>query len=380
MMRLVLFGLSIASSWGNGHATTYRGLLRELARRGHETAFFERRTPWYDANCDMPAADYTTIVRYESWPPPGVEEAVAEADVVVLGSYAADGEQIADWLPGRTRARRLYYDIDTPVTLEHFRQSGRTEYLRPDQLARFDLVLSFAGGPVLDELRRWGAVRAEPFYCAVDPAVYRPVAADERFRCDLGYMGTYAPDRQPALCELFLAPAQARPEWRFVLAGSQYPEQAWPPNVSLVTHVPPSEHARFHSSVRWELNLTRQAMKRYGWSPSVRLFEAAACGAAILSDCWAGFETIFAPEKEALLVDSQADVLAALELPAEARARLGEAARQVVLREHTYAQRVDQLEAWLAELGVAGAPAGAARRAVAAVSREHSSRSPPGVT
>jgi spore maturation protein CgeB len=373
-MRFVFFGLSITSSWGNGHATTYRGLSRELARRGHTVAFYEHRTPWYEAHCDLPAADYCAIERYERWPPAGAEAAVAAADVVVLGSYAVDGEAIADWLPAHTRALLTYYDIDTPVTLERFEQAGRADYLRAEQLARFDLVLSFSGGPALDALGRWGARRAEALYCAVDPAHYRPVALDERFACDLGYMGTYAADRQPALQALFLAPAQARPDRRFVLAGPQYPEECWPPNVVRFYHVAPPEHPAFYSSGTWQLNLTRRAMKGYGWSPSVRLFEAAACGAAILSDRWAGFEAALAPGAEALLVASPDDVLAALDQPPEVGARLGQAARRRVLADHTYARRVDQLEAWLGDLGVttaaragrrvgARAPAGASGQA-----------------
>ena len=185
-MRFVFFGLSIASAWGSGHATTYRGLLRELAARGHTCVFYEKRAPWFDDTCDLPGADFCDIRRYEAWPPEAVQATVAEADVVVLGSYAADGIAIADWLPGRTRALLAYYDIDTPVTLERFEVAGETEYLRADQLSRFDLVLSFAGGPALGELRRFGARRAHPLYCAVDPSLHRPVPPDPQYVCDLG--------------------------------------------------------------------------------------------------------------------------------------------------------------------------------------------------
>lgn len=363
-MRFVLIGLSIASSWGNGHATTYRGLIRELAARGHQVTFFEKRAPWYDANCDLPSADYCAIERYVQWPAPGAEDAVKRADVVVLGSYAADGVLLADWLPQHTKAALLYYDIDTPVTLQRFETDGQAEYLKPSQLSRFDVVLSFAGGPVLDALRQWGARRAEAFYCAVDPALYQPVPREERFRCALGYMGTYAADRQDAVEELFVTPTRQHPERRFLLVGPQYPEEVWPANVVRSFHVPPPEHSVFYSSCDWQLNLTRGAMKRYGWSPSVRLFEAAACGAPIISDRWDGFDTIFVPGQDALLAAESDDVRAALAMDAGERRRIGDAGRQRILAAHTYTHRVDQLGALLQDIGLgaaatAGMPTGA---------------------
>jgi spore maturation protein CgeB len=369
-MNYVFFGLSIASSWGNGHATTFRGLVRELAARGHEVTFYERRTEWYDANCDLPRADYCDIRRYEAWPPPDAAAAVAEADVVVLGSYAVDGIAIADWLPGATRALLLYYDIDTPVTLEQLRGAGRTEYLRADQLARFDAVLSFGGGPVLDELRSFGARRVEPFYCAVDAELYRPVPPDARFRCDLGYMGTYSDARQDMVDELFLAPARLCPERRFALAGPQYPpETALPANVAHFSHVSPPQHAAFHASCAWQVKATRRQMRRIGWSPSVTLFEAAACGAPLISDSWPGFEEFFVPGREALVASTRDDVLAAFDVPDAERRRIGEAARRRILADHTYVQRVDQLEAVLASLGVRGVRGGGGAGATGATGR-----------
>jgi spore maturation protein CgeB len=354
-MRLVFFGLTIASSWGNGHATCYRGLLRALAARGHAAAFYERRTPWYDANCDLPSAEYCDVQRYESWPPPGAEAAVGAADVVVLGSLAGDGMAIADWLPGRTRALLVYYDIDTPKTLTAFQQSGKADYLAAAQLPRFDLVLSFAGGPALDDLRGWGARRAEAFYCAVDPELHRPVPVEARFDCDLGFIGKIDPDRRAGLDALFTAPLRARPRGRFLLAGPEFPGEDWPPNVSRLFHLNPPQHPAFYSSCRWQLNLTREEMKRWGWSPSVRLFEAGACGAALISDRWEGFADVLRPGDEALLADSGDDVLAALDLPEAQRRRMGQAARARILSGHTYAHRARRFEGLVEELGVTGA-------------------------
>ena len=366
-MRFVFFGLSIASSWGNGHATCYRGLLRALHARGHSAVFYERRTPWYDANCDLPAADYCAIRRYTSWPPPDAPQAVREADVVVLGSYAADGQAIAAWLPGRTPALLVYYDIDTPKTLTLFAQGGAAPYLEARQLARFDLVLSFAGGPALDGLRRWGARRVEPFYCAVDPHLHRPVQPEERFVADLGFLGAIDPDREAGMRELFEAPARERPRRRFVFGGPHCAEPSWPPNVRRFGHVAPGEHAAFYASSAWQLNLTREEMRRWGWAPSVRLFEAAACGAPLLSDRWEGLGDVLRPDAEVLLVDGRQDVLRALDLPPAERARMGQAARERVLCAHTYAHRAAALEGLLGPRpprATSRSPAGAQRRRV----------------
>jgi spore maturation protein CgeB len=354
-MKLVFFGLSIASAWGSGHATTYRGLLRELHRRGHDLVFYEKRAEWFDNTCDLPRADYCDVRRYERWPPPGAAAAVGAADAVVLGSYAMDGVAIADWLPASTSALLAYYDIDTPVTLEQFQVRGRTDYLEPRQLAHFDLVLSFAGGPALDELRALGARRAEPLYCAVDADLHRPAASDPRFVCDLGYMGTYAAERQDMVDELLLEPARALPERRFVLAGPQYPAIDWPGNLTRYEYVAPADHAAFFASCAWQLNTTRGPMRRMGWAPAVRVFEVAACGAPLISDRWPGFEDFLTPGREALVADTRDGVLAALALPEAERRAIGAAGRERVLRRHTYAQRVDHLEAVLASLGVSAA-------------------------
>ncbi|HVG95380.1 MAG TPA: glycosyltransferase [Chloroflexota bacterium] len=354
-MRLVFFGLSISSSWGNGHATCYRGLLKALHDRGHSAVFYERRTEWYDSNCDLPAAPYCDIRRYQTWPPPDAAAAAAAADVVVLGSLAGDGRAIAGWLPGRTAALLVYYDIDTPKTLTAFAREGAAAYLSPRQLPAFDLVLSFAGGPVLDELRRWGARRPEAFYCAVDPALHRPAEPVAAYRCDLGFLGTLDPDRRAAMAELFTAPARARPQRRFVFAGPDGGASDWPPNVGRFGHVNPGEHAAYYSSCDWQLNLTREEMQRWGWSPSVRLFEAAACGAPLISDRWEGIEDVLRPDAEVLLAGRREDVLSALDLAPEARRALARAARARVLAGHTYAHRAARLEALVAALGVPAA-------------------------
>jgi spore maturation protein CgeB len=342
--RLVVFGLSMSSSWGNGHAIPFRGLCRALAARGWQITFFERDVEWYRSNRDLTAPEYCDLIFYDGWPP--AEAAVRAADAVLVGSYVPDAHSLIDWLAGMRRPL-FFYDIDTPITLTSLHQSGEAAYLRADQVPLFEVYFSFTGGPALHELEtRWGARRAQTLYCAVDGLIYQPVPADVRFMCTLGYMGTYAADRQSRLEDLFIGTARARPDERFLLAGPQYPPMDLPSNIRHEMHLYPRDHAAFYSSNTATLNLTRDAMRRYGWSPASRLFEAAACGACIISDTWPGLESMLEPGREVLLADSPADVAAHLDtLTPRRREAIGRAARERVLREHTFASRAEQVDA-----------------------------------
>lgn len=346
-LRIVVLGLSITSSWGNGHATTYRGLLRALDEKGHDVTFLERDVPWYRDHRDMPDPPfgetflYSSIVDLEE----RFGEDVRTADAVIIGSYVPEGIKVADWVFQTTGGVTLFYDIDTPVTLTAL-EEGSCEYLRPSLIPRYDAYLSFTGGPVLERLRvGYGARLAVPLYCSVDPRDYP--AADERDEeYALGYLGTYSTDRQPSLQRLLLDPARQRPDLRFAVAGPQFPDSIdWPKNVARRDHVPPAEHAGFYHSQAFTLNITRTDMVRVGYAPSVRLFEAAATGTPIMSDVWPGLETFFRPGEEILLVDSAKDVLRHLdETSEEERRALGERARARVLRDHTPADRAAALE------------------------------------
>ena len=342
---LVVFGLSLSSSWGSGHGATYRGLLRALADRGWDITFFERDVEWYRSNRDLPNPDFCDLRFYDERP--DAQAAVRAADVVMVGSFVHHGVELIDWLRNQQRAL-FFYDIDTPITLVNLAQTGTTEYLRADQVPLFETYFSFAGGPALTELeQRWSSPNAEALYCAVDTSVYRPVPMDPRFECTLSYVGTYAPDRQPSVEDLFFAPARALPTQRFFLAGAQYPpEMQFPPNVAHETHVYPRDHSALYCSSRATLNLTRQSMRAYGWSPSTRLFEAAASGACIISDTWAGLDTLLEVDREVLLADTTQDVMRHIEaLSPERVSEIGAAARERVLREHTYQHRAIQVEA-----------------------------------
>jgi spore maturation protein CgeB len=351
-MKLVVFGLSISSSWGNGHATTYRALLRAFAARGHDVVFYEWDAPWYRENRDFPRPEFCRLVLYRDWDAVAAEALAEarEADATLVGSYVKDGPRVVDELAEAGTDPLFFYDIDTPVTVSALRAGG-AEYLRPDQVGCFTRYFSFTGGPFLHEVleAELGAREAVPLYCSVDPERYRPVAADPELACELGYMGTYAPDRQPVVERFLLDVALRLPERGFVVAGPQYPEDvAWPGNVRHLHHLPPDRHPAFYSSAAWQLNATRADMVAAGWSPSVRLFEAAACGAAMISDRWPGIDRFFTPGREILLPGSTDEVVAILRgtHPDDRRA-IGEAARARVIAEHTAEHRAEELESLL---------------------------------
>ncbi len=356
-MKLVFFGLSITSSWGNGHATTYRSLLKALHARGHQVHFVEQDAEWYRNNRDLPTPNYCTVHLYEHWQPSerwllGLAQ---DADAIVLGSYFPDAIAATQALLAHPHPPLLFYDIDTPITLAQLRAESRTPYLEASLIPHYAAYLSFTGGLALGELEQtFGSPRALAFYCSVDPALYHPNPCRPEYLCDLSYLGTYAPDRQPKLMTLLNSPAALLPQSRFIVAGPLYPEgTSWLPNVLRTPHLPPPEHPSFYSSSRFTLNLTRSDMVAAGYSPSVRLFEASACGAAILSDSWPGLPDFLTPGEEVLLPRDQYDVADLLRnLPETERLHLGRRARERILGQHTSAHRAQEFERIVAALPV----------------------------
>jgi spore maturation protein CgeB len=337
-VRIVVLGLSITSSWGNGHATNYRALLEALRARGHDVLFLERDVPWYAANRDFDAP-YVRLYRSPGELRHYVRK-VRAADLVLVGSFVPDGVAVGEWALEHAGGPVAFWDIDTPVTAAKL-AAGDHEYLTPALARRYDLYLSFTGGPFLERL---DTRRPRAFYCLVDPDRYRPVEAERRFA--LGYLGTYSDDRQPALERLLLEPARRLPQLRFVVGGPQYPlELEWPANVERAEHVEPTEHARFYGEHRLTLNVTRAAMVEAGWSPSVRLFEAAACGVAIVSDRWTGLDRFFTPGEEILVADTSEDTVRIIRDSSDSTlAGIAQRARARVLAEHTADRRAEQLE------------------------------------
>lgn len=348
-LRIVILGLSITSSWGNGHATTFRGLVRELDALGHDVLFLERDVPWYAENRDLPRPPYGRTCLYGALDELKSRHAadIREADFVMVGSYVPDGVDVGRWVTETARGVTGFYDIDTPVTLAKI-ERGDAEYISRDLIPRYDLYLSFTGGPTLDRLEgEFDSPRALPLYCSFDPDIYYP--EPQPIQWDLGYMGTYSDDRQPTLEKLLMTPASHRPDLRFAVAGPQYPDSIrWPENVERIAHLPPSEHRAFYNAQRFTLNVTRADMIAAGYSPSVRLFEAAACGIPIVSDWWDGLDTFFRPGEEILIGRSAEDVTGYLTtLGDEDRNRIGARARARVLAEHTAAHRAATLEGYV---------------------------------
>jgi spore maturation protein CgeB len=347
-MRFAVFGLTISSSWGNGHATPWRGLCRALASRGHAVTFFERDVPYYAAHRDAPAPEGCDLRLYNDWNDivGDAQRAVDACDVAMVTSYCPDAQAATNVVLDSHADLKVFYDMDAPMTLDAIERGMPVEYLPREGLGPFDLVLSFTGGRTLDALQtRLGARAVAPLYGSVDPIAHRPVNVGGARRFDLTYLGTYAPERQHTLDELFIEPARRRTEQQFAIAGSQYPAQGfpWQPNIFYLRHLPPPEHPAFYSASYLTLNVTRAPMAAMGFCPPGRLFEAAACGTPVVTDCWEGLETFFEPGREILVARDADDVTAALDLDSDERRQIGRRARERALSQHSAQVRAGEL-------------------------------------
>jgi spore maturation protein CgeB len=348
IMRIVIFGLTVSSSWGNGHATLWRSLIDGLEAGGHDVTFFERDVAYYRVNRDLSELrGRARLVLYDAWSAAcdAAEAAIAEADAAIVTSYCPDGRAACELVLAARDAVRVFYDLDTPVTLARIAAGDEVAYIPVDGLAEFDLVLSFTGGLALDLLTdRLGARRVASLYGSVDPARHRPVAPDPGWSGACSYLGTWCDDRQATLDALFLAAARRRPADSFVIGGAQYPAHvSWPDNVRRFEHVPPASHPAFYCSSPLTVNITRAPMAELGYCPSGRLFEAAACGVPVLSDAWEGLATFFTPGDQILIARTTDEAVAALALPRAELARIGRRARERVLAEHAGTHRAAEL-------------------------------------
>jgi len=345
-MKIVVFGLAISSSWGNGHATLWRGLFRAMVKRGHRPVFFERDTDYYRAHRDMVEMEGVALHIYSNWD--SVVELAAQelgtADVGMVTSYCPDAIAASELVLESRAPVHCFYDLDTPVTLAALDRGERVPYVPEAGLGGFDLVLSYTGGTALDQLKnRLGARRVAPLYGSVDPEIHRPVQCAREF--DISYMGTFAEDRQQALQDLFIEPARRLPEYKFLLGGAQYgPDFPWTQNMYFKQHLPPAEHSGFYCSSNLTLNVTRRAMKQMGYCPSGRLFEAAACGVPILTDLWEGIEDFFVPGEEVLTAANSGEAMQAIALGESRLRSVAKAARERTMEHHTAECRVQQLE------------------------------------
>lgn len=348
-MHFVIFGLTVSSSWGNGHATLWRCLLKAMSRRGHTATFYEKNVSYYADTRDgweQPAGIRLRFYNRLAEIRGEAKRELVTTDAAFCTSYCPDGPEASRILLDSKAAIKGFYDLDTPVTLKAIGSDEAVPYLPTDGLGAFDLVLSYTGGRALNELQlKLGARHVAALYGSVDPETHCPVPPREEFHGALCYLGTYASDRQRALKELFLEPATRMPRERFVIGGAQYPEGfPWRENIYFVRHLPPFLHSAFFCSARTTLNVTRESMAEYGYCPSGRLFEAAACGSAIISDWWEGLSAFFVPGKEIVRAQSADDVINALSLSDAELWEIGSAARQRVLKDHTANRRVAELE------------------------------------
>jgi spore maturation protein CgeB len=346
-VKIIIFGLTISSSWGNGHATLWRGLCKALTRMGHLIVFYERDVPYYANMRDLHEIPGGRLELYSDWNDirGRALSDVGDADVAIITSYCPDSSAATDIVLSQERALRVFYDLDTPITLARLDVGEPVPYIGPSGLSSFDLVLSYSGGRALDEFRtRLGAGSIAPLYGHVDPDVHRPAQALPHYRSDLSYIGTYSEDRQQALEALLLAPAQMRSNLRFLIAGAQYPQDfPWSQNIYFVRHLPPAEHPAFFCSSRLTLNITRRAMAEMGWCPSGRLFEAAACGAPIISDVWEGLDAFFKSGDEIITAESASDVVTALAADDHELLAMAGRARERALDEHSSSRRAVEL-------------------------------------
>jgi len=346
-MRIAFFGSSLVSSYWNGAATYYRGIIRALHARGYDVTFYEPDAYERQQHRDIDDPPWAEVVVWEPTAARARElvAGAAGADLVVkasgVGVLDAELEAATAALEGPVR---VFWDVDAPATL------GRVESDPGDAfrglIPRYDLVLTYGGGdPVVERYRALGARDCVPVYNALDPETHHPVERDARFECDLAFLGNRLPDREARVDELFLRAAALAPDRRFVFGGSGWEDKPLPPNVRHLGHVGTGDHNALNSTPLAVLNVTRDSMVANGWSPPTRVFEAAGAGACIITDEWEGIELFLEPDAEVLVArDGQAVASHVEGLTLERAREIGQAARERVLREHTYAQRAEQVE------------------------------------
>lgn len=351
-MKIAFYGSSLLSSWWNGAATYYRGLLRDLARRGYDITFFEPDAYERQQHCDMDPPDWARSVVYPATTE-GLRNVLAEAgkaDIVIKASGVGifDKELIAGIVEeARPGALKIFWDVDAAATLDEMR--GQEDHPVRHALGALDLVLTYGGGPpVIDAYETFGARRCVPIYNALDPTTHHPVAHDPRFAADLSFLGNRLPDREARVEHFFLEPAAALSHRTFLIGGNGWDSKAMPPNVRHLGHVFTHEHNAFNCTPLAVLNIARDSMADIGFSPATRVFEAAGAAACLITDAWEGIELFLAPDREVLVARDGQDVAEHLRTLTPERARLiGEAALQRVLKDHTYAHRGEEVDALL---------------------------------
>ena len=361
-MKIAFFGSSLVSAYWNGAATYYRGIIRALHQLGHQITFYEPDAYDRQQHRDIPDPDWARVVVYPAAGEDGVLRALEQArgvDMLVKTSGVGVHDQLLEAAVLELKEPHtisVFWDVDAPVTLDRV----KTNPLDPFQalIPLYDLILTYGGGePVVRGYKSLGARECVPIYNALDPDTHHPVGADERFECDLALLANRLPDREARIEQFFLATAEQLPEHRFVLGGSGWADKAMPENVSYVGHVYTRDHNAFNCSARAVLNVNRDSMVSYGFSPPTRIFEAAGAGACLITDAWEGIETFLTPGSEVLVAHDADEVVQHLVSLDQARAKqIGDAALRRVLAEHTYRHRALQLDELIVGAALRGRP------------------------
>ena len=366
-LNIAFFGSSLVSAYWNGAATYYRGIIRALHDRGHRVTFYEPDAYDRQKHRDIEDPPWAEVVVYEPGDLGAVERAVRSAAKACHLLVKCSGVGVNDAFleeavaQASSPALRAFWDVDAPATLDRV-QADSADPFRP-LIAQFDLILTYGGGqPVIDAYRALGAQRCVPIYNALDPATHHPVAPDDRFSADLAFLGNRLPDREARVEQFFLQPAAACPDKTFLLGGSGWQDKPMPANVRYAGHIYTRDHNAFNCTPLAVLNISRQSMADYGFSPATRVFEAAGAAACVITDAWVGIEQFLEPGREVLVAHSGQEVLDhLLKLDAEVARQIGLAAQRRVLAHHTYAQRAVQLEDLLFDALGTGRPATVAR-------------------
>jgi spore maturation protein CgeB len=363
-LDIAFFGSSLVSAYWNGAATYYRGIVRALHGRGHRVTFYEPDAYGRQEHRDIPDPDWARVVVYSGETEDGALQAVEAAryaDLVVKASGIGIFDRLLELAVldlQKPQTLVVFWDVDAPATLDRI-QRDPTDPFRP-LIPRYDLVLTYGGGtPVIRAYEAFGARECVPVYNALDPATHFPVPPEPRFDGDLGFLGNRLPDREARVEEFFVAAAKALPEQTFLLGGSGWGDKRVPPNIRYVGHVYTGDHNAFNCSPKAVLNVNRESMARYGFSPPTRVFEAAGAGACLITDAWEGIDLFLEPNREVLVAESGAEVAEQVNsLTAGIARRIGRAAQQHLLSQHTYHHRAAQVEALLG--AVRAAPGGVA--------------------
>ena len=350
-IKFVLLGLSITSTWGNGHASTYRSLIKGLHACGHRIVFLERDNFEFASTRDRITFPYCIVYLYHSIVDLKKRflNIILEADCTIVGSFLQDGSSIGRWIQSLRSGITAFYDLNTPVTFSKL-EMGDWEYIAPNLIPGYDLYLSTTGGLLLRILElKYNSPKALPLYCSFNPEDYFVQLEEEKW--ELGYLGTFSSEKHAALKRFLLDVAIVKRNRQFVVAGSHYPhELPLPGNVEQIGYLAPEKHRDFYCSQRFTLNLTRPDMKFWGYSPNIRLFEAAACATPIISDSWEGMDTVFVPGSEILIVKNKWEIIEILnDMPESERRLIGQNAYNRVMTDHTSIHRAMLLESCIYE-------------------------------